>query len=87
MGKMATREAYGLALAEFGAKYDLIVLDADLSKSTKTDTFKKEFPERTRGSIVIDIDNCIFCGLCEKKCPHCIIKLIDINQEVVTSEH
>ena len=46
MGKMATREAYGLALAEFGAKYDLIVLDADLSKSTKTDTFKKEFPER-----------------------------------------
>lgn len=46
MGKMATREAYGLALAEFGEKYDMIVLDADLSKSTKTDTFKKKFPER-----------------------------------------
>ncbi|MBQ4517870.1 MAG: transketolase family protein [Clostridia bacterium] len=46
MGKIATREAYGLALAEFGEKYDLIVLDADLSKSTKTDTFKKKFPER-----------------------------------------
>lgn len=46
MGKMATREAYGLALAEFGKKYDIIVFDADLSKSTKTNTFKKEFPER-----------------------------------------
>ncbi|MBE7022644.1 MAG: transketolase family protein [Ruminococcaceae bacterium] len=47
MGKIATREAYGLALAEFGETYkDLIVLDADLSKSTKTDTFKKKFPER-----------------------------------------
>ncbi|NLB81408.1 MAG: transketolase family protein, partial [Clostridiaceae bacterium] len=33
-------------LAELGEKYDLIVLDADLSKSTKTDTFKKKFPER-----------------------------------------
>lgn len=45
--KMATREAYGLALAEFGAQYDnLIVLDADLSKSTKTDEFKKKFPDR-----------------------------------------
>ncbi len=46
MGKIATREAYGMALAEFGDKYDLIVLDADLSKSTKTDTFKKKFPDR-----------------------------------------
>lgn len=44
--KMATREAYGLALAEFGEKYDIVVLDADLSKSTKTDTFKKKFPDR-----------------------------------------
>lgn len=44
--KIATREAYGLALAEFGDKYDIVVLDADLSKSTKTDTFKAKFPER-----------------------------------------
>lgn len=45
--KIATREAYGEALAEFGAVYDnLVVLDADLSKSTKTATFKKKFPER-----------------------------------------
>lgn len=44
--KIATREAYGAALAEFGEKYDFLVMDADLSKSTKTDTFKKKFPER-----------------------------------------
>lgn len=46
MAKTATREAYGMALAEFGESYDLVVLDADLSKSTKTDTFKKKFPDR-----------------------------------------
>ena len=40
---------------------------------------KKEFPERTRGHIVIDIDNCILCGLCEKKCPSSAIK-VDRNK-------
>lgn len=44
--KIATRQAYGEALAELGSKYDFVVMDADLSKSTKTATFKKEFPER-----------------------------------------
>ena len=44
--KKATRESYGMALAELGEKYDILVMDADLSKSTKTDTFKKKFPER-----------------------------------------
>lgn len=45
--KIATREAYGDALAEFGAKYDkLVVLDADLAEATKTIKFKKVFPER-----------------------------------------
>lgn len=44
--KRATRESYGMALAELGEKYDIVVMDADLSKSTKTDTFKKKFPER-----------------------------------------
>ncbi len=44
--KIATRESYGNALAELGEKYDIIVLDADLSKSTKTEVFKKKFPER-----------------------------------------
>ncbi len=45
--KIATREAYGDALAEFGTKYDkLVVLDADLAEATKTGKFKKVFPER-----------------------------------------
>ena len=45
--KIATREAYGAALAELGeTNENIVVLDADLSKSTKTDSFKKKFPER-----------------------------------------
>ena len=44
--KIATREAYGNALAEFGDKYDFVVLDADLAAATKTGIFKKKFPER-----------------------------------------
>jgi transketolase len=45
--KQATREAYGLALAELGEKYEnLVVLDADLSKSTKTVDFAKKYPDR-----------------------------------------
>ena len=44
--KIATREAYGNALAEFGEKYDIVVLDADLAAATKTGVFKKKFPER-----------------------------------------
>ena len=44
---MATREAYGKALVELGKNHEnIIVLDADLSKSTKTALFKKEFPNR-----------------------------------------
>lgn len=45
--KMATREAYGEVLAELGKKHpEIVALDADLSKSTKTDVFAKAFPER-----------------------------------------
>lgn len=45
--RIATRQAYGEALAELGAEYpNLVVLDADLSKSTKTELFKKKYPER-----------------------------------------
>ena len=44
--KIATREAYGNALAEFGEQYDFVVLDADLAAATKTATFKKKFPDR-----------------------------------------
>lgn len=41
------RNAYGKALIELGNKYeDLVVLDADLSKSTKTIMFAKKFPNR-----------------------------------------
>lgn len=44
--KIATRQAYGDALAEFGIDKNIVVLDADLSKSTKTDNFKQVYPER-----------------------------------------
>lgn len=45
--KIATREAYGNALVEFGATYDnLVVLDADLAEATKTIKFKKVYPDR-----------------------------------------
>lgn len=44
---IATRDAYGKALAELGHQNpDVVVLDADLSKSTKTAVFGAEFPER-----------------------------------------
>ena len=47
MANIATRDAYGEALAELGAINDkVVVLDADLSKSTKTNDFKKVYPER-----------------------------------------
>lgn len=46
MSKMATREAYGKALVEFGNRDDVVVLDADLSKSTMTTFFQKAYPER-----------------------------------------
>ncbi|WP_018702192.1 transketolase family protein [Anaeromusa acidaminophila] len=46
MGK-ATREAYGEALKEIGGKNEqIVVLDADLSKSTKTNVFAKAYPQR-----------------------------------------
>ena len=45
--KMATREAYGKTLVKMGeVKEDLVVMDADLSGSTKTGEFKKVYPER-----------------------------------------
>ncbi len=45
--KIATRQAYGEALVELGAVYEnLVVMDADLSGSTRTGMFAKEFPDR-----------------------------------------
>jgi len=45
--QIATRDAYGKALAELGDKHpEIVVLDADLSGSTKTAVFGKKFPHR-----------------------------------------
>lgn len=47
MANLATREAYGKALVELGnSNPNIVVLDADLSKSTKTADFAKVYPER-----------------------------------------
>ena len=46
MAKKATRESYGAALVKYGENPNIVVLDADLSKSTKTEMFKKAYPER-----------------------------------------
>ena len=44
---IATRDAYGEALAKLGEENrNVVVLDADLSGSTKTSLFAKKFPER-----------------------------------------
>ena len=45
--EQSTREAYGRTLVELGKQSpDIVVLDADLSKSTMTTLFAKEFPNR-----------------------------------------
>lgn len=47
MSMIATRDAYGETLAELGGEDPrIVVLDADLSGSTKTGVFAKKFPER-----------------------------------------
>lgn len=44
---VATRDSYGQALVELGAKQEsLVVLDADLSGATKTSIFRKAYPDR-----------------------------------------
>ncbi len=46
MGK-SVREAFGLALAKLGEEYpDLVVVDADVHNSTRTEHFAKKFPDR-----------------------------------------
>ncbi len=43
----STRDGYAAALLELGEKDErVVVLDADLAKSTQTEKFKKRFPER-----------------------------------------
>ena len=47
MKMTATRDAYGQALIDLGAKNDkVIVMDADLAAATKTGGFRKAYPER-----------------------------------------
>jgi len=47
MPAQATRVVFGEALARLGATHpEIVVLDADLSKSTRSDLFAKKFPER-----------------------------------------
>ena len=63
--KMATREAYGKALAQLAAEMpDLVVLDADLSGSTKTKEFAKVAPERFFNCGIAEADMIgVACGL------------------------
>lgn len=45
--KVATRDGYGKALLELGRiNHDVVALDADLSDSTRSEYFAKQFPER-----------------------------------------
>ena len=45
--EQSTREAYGKTIVELGKQNpDIVVLDADLSKSTMTSLFAREFPQR-----------------------------------------
>lgn len=46
VGKLSTREAFGRTLADIGEQCDIWVLDADLSKATRTEIFAKKYPER-----------------------------------------
>ena len=47
MEKLYTRDIYGKTLLELGKKHkEIVVLDADLSGSTRTAFFGREFPER-----------------------------------------
>ena len=45
--KKATRESFGMALAKMAGQYpQMVVLDADLAKATRTDLFRTVCPER-----------------------------------------
>jgi transketolase len=44
--KVATRRAYGQALAALGARTDVVALDAEVSNSTYSEDFAKAYPDR-----------------------------------------
>ncbi len=43
--------------------------------TTKYPYMKKTFPKATRGHIQISVDDCIFCGICSKRCPSRVIEV------------
>ena len=63
--KVATRQSYGEALKELGHLHDdVVVLDADLANATKTDIFKKAFPDRHFDCGIAESDMvCVAAGL------------------------
>ena len=65
MAKRATRESYGEALVKYGVpNKNVVVLDADLSKSTKTEMFQKACPERFINMGIAEADMmCVAAGL------------------------
>jgi transketolase len=44
--KVATRKAYGDALAALGARHDVVAMDGEVSNSTFADEFAAKYPER-----------------------------------------
>lgn len=63
--KIATRQSYGEALRELGQRHDnVVVLDSDLANATKTDIFKKAFPDRHFDCGIAESDMiCVAAGL------------------------
>ena len=63
--KIATRQSYGEALKELGQLHDdVVVLDADLANATKTEIFKKAFPDRHFDCGIAESDMmCVAAGL------------------------
>ena len=63
--KIATRQSYGEVLKELGEAHpDVVVLDADLANATKTEIFKKAFPDRHFDCGIAESDMmCVAAGL------------------------
>ena len=60
----ATRVSYGEALVKYGNDERVVVLDADLSKSTMTNTFKTEYTERVVNCGIAEANMmCVAAGL------------------------
>ena len=46
-GRSASRDGYGKALLELAERDDIVVLDADLGKSTRSSWFREQYPRRS----------------------------------------